>query len=94
MQLECFGLFRMEGFEVAEMRIILEAIEGLRDAVQGCLSVAFRLLEVSKILVLDPDIVGVVGFHRFLGPIRSEHSGRGRCTRLGAEAPAARHHQF
>jgi hypothetical protein len=30
--------------------------------------------------VRDPDIVGV--FHGLLSPIRSEQSGRGRCTRL------------
>jgi hypothetical protein len=44
------------------MGIGLEAIEGLRDAVQGCLGMAFGFLEISKISVLDPDIVGVVGF--------------------------------
>ncbi len=72
----------MEGFEIAVMRICLEAIESLCDAVQGCFGMAFGLLEVSKILVLDPDILGVVGFHRFRSPIRSEQSRKGRCTRL------------
>jgi hypothetical protein len=33
--------------------------------------VAFGLLQVSKVLVLDPNIVGVVGFHGLLSPIRS-----------------------
>jgi hypothetical protein len=64
------------------------AIEGLRDAVQGCLGMAFRFLQVSKVLVLDADIVGVVGFHGLLGLIKSEQSGRGRCTRLGSAGHA------
>lgn len=66
MRLECLCLFRVEGFEIAVMGICLEAIEGLRDAVQGCLGMAFGFFQVSKVLVLNPNIVGVVGFHGLL----------------------------
>jgi hypothetical protein len=82
MRLECLCLFRVEGFEIAVVGVRLEAIEGLRHAVQGCLGMAFRFLQVSKVLVLDADIVGVVGFHGLLSPIKSEQSGSCRCTRL------------
>ena len=94
MRLERLACSGWKVFEIAVMGISLEAIEGLRHAVQGCLGMALGFLQVSEIFVFKPHIVGVVGFHGVLDPVRSEQSGWGRCARLGAEGPALGHRQL
>src|ERR1700693_2366965 len=79
----------------AEMAILIVAVfpsrltrYSLRHAVQGCLGMTLGFLQVSEIFVFNPHIVGVVGFHGVLDPVRSKQSGWGRCTRLGAAGAA------
>src|SRR5580704_15063650 len=74
-RLECLGLFEVEIFEAAELRVSFEAMDRFGDGIDRRLAESMRMGKKTEISAFGPFVGGVMYFHR-LEPLPRNHSPR------------------